>query len=275
MVILEKAVSRQPPAVSHRPSALSRQPSEPSAFGCGRTILETATVLVRTATAPLEAATARFRTATGRERVERAPALSPRTLLFVALALGVFCGCLGPRQTRPDADPAALADGEFIHYLATVPIVTADEAYRAMLILADGQDTTKSFDERRAALQERGIARAEWNHVAGNVIDRGAVAAMVCKICKLPGGVNLIVFGGAGLGDRRYATRELIYREMMSNGPDYSPITGGELVAVVTRADDLMATRGLYEGQKLEMPTEEEFTAQIGTTPPAASAPSP
>lgn len=143
-----------------------------------------------------------------------------------------------------------------------------------MLILADGQDTTKSFDERRAALQQRGIARAEWNHVADHVIDRGAVAAMVCKICKLSGGINLIVFGAAGLGDRRYATRELIYREMLSNGPDYSPITGGELVAVVTRADDLMAARGLYEGPKIEMPTEEEFTSQAGaTTGPASAAP--
>ena len=169
-----------------------------------------------------------------------------------------LAGCAGPRRTPVEVDPATLSDDAFLHYLADVPVVTVDEAYRAMLILADGEDTTKSFEEREAKLIERGVARRAWGLKRENVIDHGSVAAMVAKVLRLKGGVNRLIFGSMGLGDRRYATRELIYRDMLPEGPDYTAMRGGVMVALVSKADTYMQEHGIYESEKIELGEEEE-----------------
>lgn len=177
------------------------------------------------------------------------------------VAIGMLlslAGCLGPRQYHPDTDPAKLSDDAFMSYLATVPVVTVDEAFRAMLILADGKDSCKAFEERRAALVSRGIAREAWNLEPDNVIDRGSVAAMTCKILQMRGGVNRAVFGGMGLGDRRYANRELIYRNLLADGPDYAGMQGPVLVAMFARCDEYMEQHKLYEAKPVELGTEQD-----------------
>ena len=50
----------------------------------------------------------------------------------------------------------------FLHeHLQQVPMVTVAEAYRAMLVLADGEDAYPDFAARQAALFERGVARPQ------------------------------------------------------------------------------------------------------------------
>jgi hypothetical protein len=175
------------------------------------------------------------------------------------LGLALAAGCsMAPRQMKPEVDPATLSDGSFFYYLAELPVVTVDETYRAMLILADGEDSSRTFDERRDKLVQRGIVNPAWDMPGDYVIDRGSVAAMICKVCRIKGGVNMMLFGAAGLGDRRYAARELAYLEMLSEGPDYAPIRGGELIGVITKADAYMAEHKIYEADQLELGTEEE-----------------
>src|SRR5262249_12073876 len=145
--------------------------------------------------------------------------LNRRAILpLLTLLLGA---CAMPRKENPEVDPNTLGDVEFQGYLADVPLVTVDEAYRAMLILADGEDTSKTFDERREKLESRGIARPQWGLRPENIVDKGTVAFMVCRICKIRGGVNMHVFGALGLGDRRYAMREVVYEKLMDESSDY------------------------------------------------------
>jgi hypothetical protein len=122
-----------------------------------------------------------------------------------------------------------------------------------MLILADGEDTSGGFEERRNKLIERGIVRAEWNLQPENVIDAGSVAYMICRICQIGGGVNMRLFGSWGFSDRRYALRELVYREMLTDAVDYEFMTGAALAAVMRKADDLMEKKGLYETTGVEL----------------------
>jgi hypothetical protein len=172
-------------------------------------------------------------------------------------ALLTLAGCsAGPRMEPPDIDPAKMSDEGFQAYLARTPLVTVDEAYRAMLILADGEDTSKSFDERREKLESRGIARAAWKLKPEDVIDSGSIAFMVCRICQIKGGVNMRLLGSWGLGDRRYAVRELQYREMIDEKVDYEYMTGPSLVGLLAKADQLMARKGLYESKKIDLSDE-------------------
>ncbi|MCK6484732.1 MAG: hypothetical protein HUU22_15365 [Phycisphaerae bacterium] len=189
-----------------------------------------------------------------------------------AVILAFVAGCAAPRKTAPPVDPATLSDDGFLHYLAEVPLVTTDEAYRAMLILADGEDTCKSFEERRDKLVQRQIVNPAWDLQPDHVIDRGSVAAMVCKICRLRGGLNRVLFASWGLGDRRYANRELVYRDLLDPGTDYVPIKGGQLVALMTKADALMEERGIYETVPVELGGEADAVRIGAEGPPAPAA---
>ncbi len=178
-----------------------------------------------------------------------------RVIITARVALGVglpailaASGCTQTlRLEQADAGEKVAVDAFLHDHLENQPMVTVGEAYRAMLILAEGDDSYADFEARRAALESRGIARPEWGLRREACIDKGSVAYMVCQIIKLHGGLNFNVLGRlTGVGDRRYAVRELAYMELMPNAPAYRYITGGELVDVMAKADRYMASHGMY-----------------------------
>jgi hypothetical protein len=163
-----------------------------------------------------------------------------------------------------------LSDDGFQAYLAEVSLVTVSEAYRAMLILADGEDTCKTFEERKQKLESRGIARKEWNLEPDNVVDAGSLSYMVCRICEVRGGVCYNLFGRAGLGDRRYALRELIYKEMIDDTAEYQYVTGATMVGVLAKADALMQKKGLYKAEEVDLSdeTDRDESGRLKVPPP-------
>jgi len=207
--------------------------------------------------------------------VGRSPLLRILPFFLAGLYGMALGGCAGPRPTPPSTDATRLSDTAFQAYLATIPLVTVDEAYRAMLILADGEDGSRSFEERRQKLESRGIARAAWKLEPQHVVDAGSVAYMVCRICQIRGGLNCHLFGAIGLGDRRYALREVIYRDMLEDTVDYQYMTGSALVALMAKADALMAEKGLYETEKIQLSDEQDRDAQgnLIVPPPTSQRP--
>lgn len=186
-----------------------------------------------------------------------------RWLILVSAALGPgVVGCAGPRKSAPRVDPDTLSDEAFQAFLVEIDLVSVEEAYRAMLILADGEDTSTDFEGRRRKLEERGIAKAAWNLRSDQVVDAGSVAYMVCRICRITGGVNMNLLGGLGVGDRRYALRELVYRRMMEQTVDYEYLTGATLFALMRKADTLMEDKGLYESQGVDLTDETDRDAE-------------
>lgn len=177
-----------------------------------------------------------------------------------ALAVVLACGCAHPRKTPVAVDAATLDDMGFQAYLADAPVVTVDEACRAILILADGHDKTRSWEARQALLVQRGLIRQTWALQPENIADRGTIAYMICRICRIKGGVNHLLLGTVGLGDRRYAYRELVYRGMMDSGTEWGFLTGGQMVALLSKADQYMETQGLYGTDTFEIGQEPAAT---------------
>ena len=68
--------------------------------------------------------------------------------------------------------------------------------------------------------------------------------------------------GVIGLGDRRYALRELIYREMIDEVVDYDYMTGAALFALMRKADALMEKKGLYESEGVDLSDETDRDAE-------------
>lgn len=167
---------------------------------------------------------------------------------------GLLGGCAQPRAGVPQVELNTLDDDAFLGHLADVSLVSVEEAFRAMVILSEGEDAHQTFAQRQAWLEGRDIVRTAWGLEQGNYIDQGSVAFMVCKILRIRGGLSRVVFGSWGLGDRRYAHRELVSRELLgTRGPDYAPMTGGELVHLLGLADEFMADRGVYESEPMEL----------------------
>lgn len=177
-------------------------------------------------------------------------------LTFVSvLTIGCGFGCTrAVRVEQADQGERVDVDTLLHEQLQKEPMVTVAEAYRAMIILADGDDTFKSFEERRSSLESRGIARAEWGLTREVCIDKGSVAYMVCQIMKAPGGANLNLLGRTvHVGDRRYALRELVFLGLMPQTAPYRYITGGELVDLTAKADRYMAEHGRYPSEPIDV----------------------
>jgi hypothetical protein len=73
------------------------------------------------------------------------------------------------------------------------------------------------------------------------------------------------------LGDRRYALRELIAREMIEDAVDYQYMTGAAMFAILRRADTLMQEKGLYESKGIDLSdeTDRDEHGDLIVPPPA------
>lgn len=188
-------------------------------------------------------------------------------------SVGVLCavvsvvGCAHPRKTVLETDPSTLDDVTFQAYIADLPVLTVDEACRAVLILYDGQDPSKNWQQRRERALERGLIRKTWRLSPEDVVDRGTVAYMICRTCRIRGGINAMVFGAVGIGDRRYAHRELVYLGLLSQGSVRQAMTGAQMVSLLGKADELMEKKRLYETETLDIGKEEDL---VGPSKPGA-----
>ncbi|MBN1510909.1 MAG: hypothetical protein JXB13_02755 [Phycisphaerae bacterium] len=200
-----------------------------------------------------------------RDRADNAQRME-RPWVTAALCLVLLlAGCAGSRKYQPPVDTQTLDATLFVHYLATAPAVTIDEAARAVLILADGEETTdtaaraapatqgtkgrrdegteedvSSAEARLAELERRGWIRPIWGLQPEHTLDRATLGYLLFRACKLPDSVNTIMLGSWGAGDRRYAMRQAVALGLMEHGPEYEPVTGGEFVAALTRADEYL-----------------------------------
>ncbi len=162
------------------------------------------------------------------------------TLLVVAILMVGLCGCtpLGVRGVEafdlPPAEGEVASDAEFFFELSEKRYCSTDDAYRGMLYLIDGTDTSKDFEERTARLVMHGVANKSWKHNPNTVVTKGKVAYMLVRALEIRGGVMYNITNGSG----RYALRELIHKGIIMDGTEYSKVSGAEYVGILGRADD-------------------------------------
>src|SRR5690606_12857925 len=134
---------------------------------------------------------------------------------MVVLALATICGgCSTPKVSRTvlqDVQAAAESDLSFWHRLAEAPLASNDDTFHALLLFFDGKDDFADYEQRKAAMRERGWISRSFNAPAEQAVLRGTVAAAVAKALKLHGGMMFQFTGGHA----RYATRELVHRGIL------------------------------------------------------------
>ena len=184
--------------------------------------------------------------------VARAPGSEARRGILVGLGLLslVLAGCQAPHMAPTSPVPRA-GTAELVLHIGDQPFVTAEPAYRAVYALAKGDSFSGDFAELTEKLRADGLIGKDWNYAADRCLDRGTVAFMVCRACKIQSGVNWML---TGLG--RYAWRELQYKRIAGDGSEYGLMSGGEFVGLLSRAEDYLqhAGRGGAEPVKLTRP---------------------
>ena len=175
--------------------------------------------------------------------------LSSRAKRFAAAAglVVLLAGCSTVRNYEPEVDPNSLDSTCFLHYLSTVPVASVGEGCRAILLAADGAEDHDTYEERYAELVRRGIVRPAWNLRPDYVLDRGTLAYMAARVCRLPGGLNTHLLGSWGLGDRRYAMKDVAAAGIMPYDVPERAVRGGELLGVLGKIDEYLAEHGMYE----------------------------
>ncbi|HNQ22038.1 MAG TPA: hypothetical protein PKK06_02985 [Phycisphaerae bacterium] len=173
-----------------------------------------------------------------------------------------LAGCAAPlRRFEPVQDPNALDDAVFVHYLAAVPVVTVDEGYRAILLLADPAGHAVTFEERRAALETRGLIKPSWRMQPDQILDKGTLAYMLRRLCHIDPGLNEGLAGLTRIGERRYALRSCVAARLLPPGRPQDYVNGGELAAALARADEWVTPPARPPAESPEPAVEEAAPA--------------
>ncbi|GAF69285.1 unnamed protein product, partial [marine sediment metagenome] len=131
-----------------------------------------------------------------------------------------------PRRTfQPEQDEASLDDVSFLHYLATVPVVTVDEGMRAVLLLTGDSTQWPTFEKRYEELRGRGAVKAAWRLRSGRILDKGTLAYMLRTVCSGARSLNEILASKTGIGDRRYALKACVDEGVLPHGLAHEPVT--------------------------------------------------
>ncbi len=161
---------------------------------------------------------------------------------LVAVTLLAASGC---RVSLPNNDLPLDSNAELIEHIAYMPYVTADAAWRSLYILKFKQVHQGSFEEVATELAAAGFDLPDL--AAGECPDRTEVAAVFHRICDVPAGLNYTL---TGLG--RYALRDLQYARIVRTPRDYGPLTGGEFLGLLARAEEALQ----HTGETIELGEE-------------------
>lgn len=154
--------------------------------------------------------------------------------LLLAGLLSAGCSTEPMRIAGAQSDlPAGENSAAYLDRISALDAVSENDALRGVLLLMDGDDPHRTFQQRVETLRARDVLDASWDFDATRSVTRGKFAYMIYQACRVPGGVVLTVAGPS----QRYCLRELQYRDIMPDGSMFGSVSGMEAVAVLGKAD--------------------------------------
>jgi len=193
----------------------------------------------------------------------------------VAVWMAPLGGCAPAKVEKPLAQTLGGAEPEqqmeFWHQLAEQPITSYDDAFHALLIFADGQDTAADYPARVAALKQKGLLRSSFDAPGNQAVDRGTLSVALAKALKLRGGLVMSIFGPSP----RYATKELEFNAIYPPSSPNQTFSGSEFLAVLSRAEEYQQARGTGDAPGGAGYTPPEMELRQGVELPPKPAPPP
>jgi hypothetical protein len=197
----------------------------------------------------------------------------PSRLLAAGLlsALLGVAGCESVRVADPLTRTAGGSDPEqqlaFWHGLAERPVTSNDEAFHAVLLFVDGEESAGDYDARVASLKGRKMLPAGFNRPSDEAVERGNFAVALSRALAIRGGVVMSVFGPSP----RYATKELEFLNVYPPSSPNQTFSGAELLGVMSKAEEHQQARaGPSRDERIEQMRGME---KAGPLPPVEVAP--
>ncbi len=168
-------------------------------------------------------------------RVAMRVAMRVAVRVAVLVAVGSAWGAEGEEARAAPAEAEVASDAQFFAELGYKDAATAADTARALVILvSEGAETGGDFVGDKKYLRDRGITCGWLETAAGDdPTEKGHLASCLCRALGIRGGLWMRLFGPVP----RYALRECVYLNLMTNGAEYKHVTGGELVGIIDRAD--------------------------------------
>lgn len=162
---------------------------------------------------------------------------SARLCILLLLALA---GCKPYVMSSSAVDTLGKADQE-IEFLAAVekmPAVTNNDALHAFLLLQDGDDTCPDYATRVQEGVRRGWMQAGHSRLANEAARVGWMATAGCVVMDVKGGLTMRLLGPVP----RYATKELVFMEILPLRTENQVLTGSEFVDYLNRLQRIAGT---------------------------------
>lgn len=150
------------------------------------------------------------------------------------LAVAAAAGWSSPQSDRAGQVEPEMSSSS----VAKRGTATVEDAYRQFLAMASRQGRVQiagevddlSFDAMTKQLESLCMIDPEWSFAPNVCLRRDVLAYMTCSYlgCR-PG----ILTGLCGM-TRRYAHREMVYKRIVPAGPPATPVSGSELLSVLT-----------------------------------------
>jgi hypothetical protein len=150
-------------------------------------------------------------------------------LLFGACARATLQGSVADDH----GGAGATAEMDFWDGLASVPQVSNHDALHALL-LSFGGGAEEGYEAQVAAARKRGWVAADEELPRNETARVGWIAKAVCIEAGIEGGLTMRVLGPK----ERYAVMELNYLGWLPDLSTRQSVSGGQLVALLCRAED-------------------------------------
>ena len=129
----------------------------------------------------------------------------------------------------------ARADTSYFRTLSARKVTYLSDGCYSVCLLLGVADKYTDFASQKKFLEEQGILPEKFNKAeAVKVLRKGTAAYMFCKALDIKGGAMLHVFSKK----EKYALRELVFKELVVEGPEQQIVNGRELLSILLRASE-------------------------------------
>jgi len=156
---------------------------------------------------------------------------SLRGLLLAVLLVAAGCRPYVMSNSAVEQYPGADDELDFLAAVERMPAVTNNDALHGFFLLQDGSDPHGDFQARVAEGQRRGWFPMGTPVRANEAAKIGWMATAGCRVMDVRGGLSMNLLGPLP----RYATRELVYMEILPLRTENQILTGGEFVDYLNR----------------------------------------
>ncbi len=150
---------------------------------------------------------------------------------LLLLGCCVACERSHIKDSAVDQYPRSSQELDFLDALEKQIVVTNDDALHGLIVFADGADLSSTYEGRVAVARQKQWVGSGWNPPADESAQIGWMSVAACRIVGIKGGLTMRVMGPIP----RYATKELIFMDVLPLRTENQSLSGREFVDFIDR----------------------------------------